>query len=152
MSLIQLLKFKTWETRLFKMPHLETPRFQMRRWVTVAFGLYLWILSEFENNFWGNSSRLNVKLRIHLCLEATVTQCLIWKWGVSKWGILKSLVSHVLNFKSWIKLIYDKITHTYCAIIEFNPIFEGKNMGNEAFQNALFVNASFASWLYLASR
>ena len=37
-SLIQLLKFKTWETRLFKMSHLGTPRFQTRRWVTVAFG------------------------------------------------------------------------------------------------------------------
>ena len=36
MSLIQLLKFKTWETRLFKMPCLEMPRFQTRRWVTVA--------------------------------------------------------------------------------------------------------------------
>ena len=41
MSLIQLLKFKTWETRLFKMPRLGTPRFQMRRWVTVAFVLEL---------------------------------------------------------------------------------------------------------------
>ena len=37
--------------------------------------------------------------------EATVMQWLIWKWGGSKRGILKSLVSHVLNFKSWIKLI-----------------------------------------------
>ena len=36
MSLIQLLKFKTWETRLFKMPRLEMPCFQTRRWVTVA--------------------------------------------------------------------------------------------------------------------
>ena len=36
MSLIQLLKFKKWETRLFKMPRLEMPHFQMRRWVTVA--------------------------------------------------------------------------------------------------------------------
>ena len=36
MSLIQLLKFKKWETRLFKMPHLETPRFQMGMRVTVV--------------------------------------------------------------------------------------------------------------------
>ena len=38
MSLIQLLKFKKWETRLFKMPHLEMPRFQMGTRVTVACG------------------------------------------------------------------------------------------------------------------
>ena len=57
--------------------------------------------------------------------EATVTQRLVWKRGISKWGILKSLVSHVLNFKSWIKLIYDKITYTYYVKNE-------KNMGNEA--------------------
>ena len=36
MSLIQLLKFKTWEMRLFKMPCFETPRFQTRTRVTVA--------------------------------------------------------------------------------------------------------------------
>ena len=75
--------------------------------------------------------------------EATVTLVPIWKRGVSKRGILKSLVSHVLNFKSWIKLIYDKITYIYCVINEFNPTFEVQKMGNEAFQNASFGNASF---------
>ena len=75
--------------------------------------------------------------------EATVTQCLIWKRGVPKRGILKSLVSHVLNFKSWINLIYDKITYIYCVINEYNPTFEVQNMGNEAFQNASFGNALF---------
>ena len=39
MSLIQLLKFRTWKMRLFKMPHFETPRFQMGTRVTVASGL-----------------------------------------------------------------------------------------------------------------
>ena len=38
MSLIKLLKFKTWETMLFKMPRLETPHFQTRCWVTVSSG------------------------------------------------------------------------------------------------------------------
>ena len=38
MNLIQLLKFKIWEMRLFKMPHLGTPRFQTRHLVTVASG------------------------------------------------------------------------------------------------------------------
>ena len=37
--------------------------------------------------------------------DATVTIVLIWKRG-----ILKNLFSHVLNFKSWIKFIHDKIT------------------------------------------
>ena len=36
MSLIQLLKFKKWETKLSKVPHLETPRFQTGTRVTVA--------------------------------------------------------------------------------------------------------------------
>ena len=34
--------------------------------------------------------------------EAIVTLILVWKRGISKWGILKSLVSHVLNFVTWI--------------------------------------------------
>ena len=38
MSLIQLLKFRTWETRLFKMPRFDMPRFQMGTRVTVASG------------------------------------------------------------------------------------------------------------------
>ena len=50
------------------------------------------------------------------------------KATVTQRGILKSLVYHVLNFKSWIKLIYDKITCTYCVINEFNPTFEMQNM------------------------
>ena len=37
-----------------------------------------------------------------------------------------------LNFKSWIKLIYDTV-----------DTFEVQNMGNRAFENASFGNASF---------
>ena len=63
MSLIQPLKFKTWETRHFKMPRLETPRFQTRHRVTIASGLRMqcvysqleWItlpkISEIHKNF-----------------------------------------------------------------------------------------------------
>ena len=58
---------------------------------------------------------------------------------------MKSLVYNVLNFKSWIELIYDKITYTYCVINELNPTFETQNMGNEAFENASFGNASFGN-------
>ena len=39
MSLFQLLKFKKWETRLFKMPRLEMPHFQTGTRVRVASGL-----------------------------------------------------------------------------------------------------------------
>ena len=45
--------------------------------------------------------------------EAIVTLVANWKQGVSKGGMLESLVSHVLNFKNWIKLIYNKITYSF---------------------------------------
>ena len=38
--------------------------------------------------------------------EATVTLIAVWKWGISKWGILKSPITHVTNFIGWIKLIF----------------------------------------------
>ena len=44
MSLIQPLKFRTWETGHFKMPHFEMPHLQMvvfQMVVTVASGLFL---------------------------------------------------------------------------------------------------------------
>ena len=52
-------------------------------------------------------------------------------------------MSHFLNFKSWIKLIYDTVDICNFVINEFNPTFEVQNMGNEAFQNASFGNSSF---------
>ena len=45
---------------------------------------------------------------------------------------------NVLDFKSGIKLIYDKIAYIYCVINENNPTIEVQNMGNKAFQNAWF--------------
>ena len=38
MSLIQLLKFRTWGTSLLKMPHFETPRFTTGTRVSVVSG------------------------------------------------------------------------------------------------------------------
>ena len=55
---------------------------------------------------------------MNLCPEATVTT--IWKTAICKWGILKHLVFNVLNFRGWIKLIYDKITLIYSVENEFN--------------------------------
>ena len=83
--------------------------------------------------------------------EATVTT--IWKTAIckrdlSKWGILKCFISHVLNFRGWIKLIYDKITLTYSVKNEFNPTSEVQNIGNGAFQNAPFANGSFPNGGY----
>ena len=74
----------------------------------------------------------------YLSPEATVTLVPVWKRGVAKQGTLKSLVSHFLNFKSWIKLIYDTLDVCNFVINEFNPTFEIQNMGSEAFPNALF--------------
>ena len=53
---------------------------------------------------------------------------------------MKSLVSNVLSFKSW---IYDTVDVCNFVINEFNPAFQVQKMGNEAFQNVLFGNASF---------
>ena len=75
--------------------------------------------------------------------EVTVTLVPVWKRGVSKRGILKSLHSHFLYFNSWIRLIYDTVDICNFVIDEFNPTFEAQNMGNEAFQNASFGKASF---------
>ena len=52
-----------------------------KRYFSVLYSLYSW--------------------NITYCPEAAVTLVPVWKWGVSKQGILKSLVSNVLNFESW---------------------------------------------------
>ena len=52
MSLIQLLKFKKWETRLFKMPRLGTPRFLTGTRVTGACGLsFIKVLTKISQLF-----------------------------------------------------------------------------------------------------
>ena len=38
MSLIQLLKFRTWEAKIFKKSHFETPLLQSGTRVTIASG------------------------------------------------------------------------------------------------------------------
>ena len=86
-----------------------------------------------------------------LCPEATVTtvwKTAICKQGVSKRGILKCPVSYVLNFRGWIKLIYDKITLIYSVKNEFNPTSEDLNIRNGAFQNAPFANGRFPNGDY----
>ena len=67
------------------------------------------------------------------------------KWGICKWGILKHPVFNVLNFRGWIKLLYDKITLIYCVENEFNLTSEVQNIENRVFQNAPFANAPFAN-------
>ena len=57
-----------------------------------------------------------------LCTEATVTTIL--KTAVCKWVILKCPISHVLNFRGWVKLINDKITLIYCVENGFNQTSE----------------------------
>ena len=48
--------------------------------------------------------------------------------------ILKSLVSHVLNLKSWIKMIFDKITYTYCVTNEFDQLLRFKTRETRLFK------------------
>ena len=57
----------------------------------------------------------------------------------------KCPVSYVLNFRGWIKLIYDKITLIYSVKNAFNPTSEVQNIENRVFQNALFANAPFVN-------
>ena len=72
----------------------------------------------------------------------------ICKRGICKWDILKHPVFNVLNFRGWIKLIYDKITLIYCVENGFNPTSEAQNIENKVFQNAPFANAPFANGDY----
>ena len=85
MSLIQPLKFRTLKTGCFKMPRLQMGVFRMG--ITVASGLCV----SYDN----------------LCPEAIVT--LIWKMAICKRGILKHPVFNILNFRGWIKHIFDTV-------------------------------------------
>ena len=78
-------------------------------------------------------------------IVTTVWKMAICKWGVSKQGILKCPVSHVLNFRGWIELIYDKITLIYYVKNAFNRMFEVQNIENGVCQNAPFANTPFAN-------
>ena len=140
-GLIQLLKFKTWETRLFKMPCLETPHFQTRRQVAVASGLYP-SGQIFDDS--GGFSKGKVRLRRIVEFKRFVFH--------------KQLeISNFFNFKSWMKLIYDTVDICNFVINEFNQTFDVQNMAKEAFQNVSFGNALFPNealgysclWAYL---
>ena len=74
----------------------------------------------------------------------TVWKTPVCKRDVCKRGVLKCPVSHVLNFRGWIKLIYDKITSMYSVKNEFNQTSEVQNIGNGAFQNAPFANGDYS--------
>ena len=67
----------------------------------------------------------------------------VCKRAVSKRGILKCPVSHVLNFRGWISLIYDKITLIHSVKNTFNPTSEVQNIENGAFQNVPFTSSHF---------
>ena len=52
---------------------------------------------------------------------------------------------NVLNFRGWIKFIFDKITSIYCVKNSFNPTSKVQNIENGVFQYALFTNAPFTN-------
>ena len=73
-------------------------------------------------------------LQSRISPEATLTpvsKTSVWKWGISKRGILQSSVSHVLNFTGWIKLIFNTVDLCYFVINQFNPTFEVQRSGNK---------------------
>ena len=53
-----------------------------------------------------------------------------------------------LNFRGWIKLIYDEITLIYSVKNAFNPTSAVQNIENGMFQNALFANGGFPNGDY----
>ena len=55
----------------------------------------------------GKDCFLALLLRDILCLEATVIP--IWKTSVCKRGILKHPVFNILNFRGWIKRIFNTV-------------------------------------------
>ena len=55
---------------------------------------------------------------------------------------------YVLNFRGWIKFIYDKIRSMYSVKNEFNQTSEVQNIGNRAFQNSPFANIPFANGMF----
>ena len=81
-----------------------------------------------------NSCLQTGQIQMGHCPKATLIWCLVWKRGSPKRGILKSLVSHVLNFKSWIKLICHKITEMYCVINEFDQLLRFKTWETRLFK------------------
>ena len=79
----------------------------------------------------------------------TIWKTLVCKRGICKQGVLNCPVSYVLDFRGWIKLIYDKITLICSDENAFNPTSEAQNIENGVFQNAPFGNTPFANGSFL---
>ncbi len=60
MSLIQPLKFRTWETGYFKMPRFEMPRFEMPRLQTAVFQMMVTVASGLCRHFLFESQDLQI--------------------------------------------------------------------------------------------
>ena len=75
--------------------------------------------ASFENASFGNGNEDSSCLSAIVVYNPSNLNIGNWKHCVSKCGILKSLVSHVLNFKSWIKFIYDTVDICNFVISEF---------------------------------
>ena len=77
-------------------------------------------LASWELQIYPNFTKCHAGIFIFLFRSSEATVTTIWKmtickWGVCKWGILKCPIYYVLNFRGWIKLIYDKITLIFCV-------------------------------------
>ena len=104
----------------FKMPRLQMPCLQTGVFQMVGtvmppitlhrHAIYLWLSHDQEHCTFSPQATVTTVWKTPVC-----------KWGVCKRGILKCPVSYVMNFRGWIKLIYDKITSIYCVDNVFNP-------------------------------
>ena len=65
-----------------------------------------------------------------MALSPEVTVTLVSKMPIWKQGILKSLISLVLNCTGWIKLIFDTVDLCNFVINEFKPTFKVQGREN----------------------
>ena len=91
------------------MPYFQKRVFEMR--VTVASGVKIVDPSKVDSNILETDFEyfrvLEAREDIKLSPEATVIP--VWKTPVCKRGILKHPVFNVLNFRGWIKRIFDTV-------------------------------------------
>ena len=137
MSLTQLLKFKKWETRLFKMPRMETPRFQTGKRVTVASGLRavdcVWagLLRQSKNGFWENEKKI---------LSSTAVQ-IFPEYLKKKVKPLNSLCS-VEN--EWIK--FDRMSTWIFKVDSYNICWNKNSTIDNTFSIGKTINGTSLMW------
>ena len=140
MSLIQPKKFRTWETGLFKMTHLETPRFQTAVKVTVASGhTVLYNTWDLKNYILCICTYIAIQWRCGQwnCDEQTL------KWKC-KWRKRGGGLSYIFNLVN----TYFSGHHSLPPFHTFHPVFESFVETQEYIQEQLcfFSGNTFGEW------